>query len=185
MKTRLRAVVLSVIALVATAVVNISSAGPVEAAEGKVCKDPVISGSITRVVGESSTFLKPVYAEFAQSGFTEASCPTTFTDYRYRISFAYDGRTVATYNSDLEPVYDLTPTGWVRSGTRIVFPTLRLSWAGYKTVTITVTSGSKSSFSSTWCRSEEESYDSTILVDSWSGYDTLSGVPRAKINACP
>lgn len=185
MKTRLRAAVLSLVALVAIGVVNVSTAAPAGAAEGETCKDPVISGSITRVVGESATIFKPIYAEFAQSGFTKASCPSTFTDYRYKVSFAYDGRTVATYNSDLVPVYTYSSGGWVRTGTRIVFPTVRLSWGGYQDVTITVTSGSKSSFSSTWCRSDEQAYDSFISVESWGGYDTLTGVPRARIISCP
>lgn len=185
MNTRLRAAALSVIAVVAAGLLNVTAASPARAAEGQTCKDPVITGTIKRVVGESSTIFKPVYAEFSQEGFTEATCPTTFTDYRYRVSFAYDGRTVASYQSSIEPVYSFTPYGAMRTGTRIVFPTLRMSFAGYKDVTITVTSGSKSALSSVWCRSNEDTYDSQIQVQEWGGYDTLTGTPRGRINACP
>lgn len=185
MNTRLRAAVLSVVAVVAAALLNVTASAPARAAEGQTCKDPIISGSITKVIGDSPTIFKPIYAEFEQSGFTEATCPTTLTDYRYRVAFTYDGRTVSAYNTDLVPVYSFTSSGWVRSGTRIVFPTLRLSWAGYKNVNLAVTSGSKSALSSTWCRSNEDTYDSTILTDQWSGYNTLTGVPRARIIACP
>ena len=101
------------------------------------------------------------------------------------MTFTYDGRTVAAYNTSLEPVYGYQSGRWTRTGTRIVFPTLRLSWDGYQTVKLAVTSGSKLASSSYWCRSNEETYDSTILTDSWGGYDTTTGVPRARINACP
>lgn len=184
-RTRLRAAVLAAVAVVTAGLLNVTTPAPARAAEGDTCMDPIISGTISRVLGESATIFKPIYAEFKQSGFTSASCPTTFTDYRYRITFTYDGRTVSAYNTELQPVYTRTAGGFVRTGTKIVFPTLRLSFAGYKNATITVTSGSKSSFSSVWCRSNEETYDSQILTEQWSGYDTVTGVPRARINACP
>ncbi len=185
MNKRLRAAVLSATAVVVGGLLSITTASPASAADGDTCMDPVITGTITRVVGESATMFKPIYAEFNQQGYTSANCPTAYTDYRYRVTFTYDGRTVSSYQSAIEPVYAYSPRGAVRSGTRIVFPTLRLSFAGYKDVTITVTSGSKSAFSSTWCRSNEDTYDSEILKEEWSGYDTLTGVPRARINACP
>lgn len=186
MRTRVRAAVLSAIAVVTAGLLNVTTATPAKAAEGDTCMDPIISGTISRVVGESTTMFKPVYAEFVQEGYTSATCPTNYTDYRYRVTFTYDGRTVSAYNTELEPVYDYRPgQGFVRVGTRIVFPTLRLSFAGYQTVDLAVTSGSKSRFSSTWCRSNEETYDSTIDASQWGGYETLTGVPRAKINACP
>ena len=185
MNKRIRAAALSAIAVVAAGLLNFTTSSPANAAEGKTCMDPVITGSIARVVGESQTPWKPVYAEFTQSGYTNGFCPTFFTDYRYRVTFTYDGRTVAAYNTSLEPVYGYQSGRWTRTGTRIVFPTLRLSWDGYQTVKLAVTSGSKLASSSYWCRSNEETYDSTILTDSWGGYDTTTGVPRARINACP
>ncbi len=187
MNLRLRAAVLAATAAITAGLLNVTAAAPARAADGNTCMDPIIETSISRVVGESSTIFKPVYTEFKQSGYTSANCPTNFTDYRYRISYAYDGRTVATYNSDLQPVYAPTPSGWTRSGTRIVFPTLRLSFGGYKDVVMTVTAGSKSVFSSTWCRSNEETSDYLITTADWSDFstETAPGVPRGKINACP
>jgi hypothetical protein len=187
MKTRLRAAALSAIAVVAAGLFNVTTASPAPAAEGETCMDPIIRGSISRVVGESATIFKPVYAEFKQSGYISAICPTPLTDYRYRVSYAYDGRTVATYHSDLQPIYSPTPSGWTRTGTKIVFPTLRLSFGGYEDVTMTVTAGFRSVYSSTWCRSNEEASEYLITVAEWTGYDTESvpGVPRSRINACP
>ena len=185
MKTRLRAAVLSAVAVVAAGLISTTTAAPAQAAEGKTCMDPIISGTIQRVVGESSTPLKPIYAEFQQSGYIEAACPAYPVDYRYKVTFTYGGRTVAAYNSELKPVYGFESGGWRQVATRIVFPTLRLNWDGYRNVNLQVTSGSKSVFSSTWCRSDEQSYDSTILVDSWAGYDTRTGTPRARVIACP
>ena len=148
MNMRIRSVALSAIAIVTAGLLNITGAAPAQAAEGQTCKDPIITGTVKRVVGESATIFKPVYAEFSQTGYTDANCPTTFTDYRYKVTFTYDGRTVSSYQSAIEPVYTFTPRGAYRSGTKIVFPDLRLSWAGYKNATITVTSGSKSVFES-------------------------------------
>lgn len=185
MNKRVRAAVLSAVAVVSAGLINITGAAPAQAAEGQTCKDPIISGTIKRVVGESQTMFKPVYAEFQQSGYTSANCPTYFTDYRYRVTFTYDGRNVSAYNTELEPVYGYQAGRLVRTGTRIVFPTLRLSFAGYKDVDLAVTSGSKASWSSVWCRSDEAIYDRHIFTQEWGGYDTLTGVPRGRTIACP
>ena len=185
MNLRLRSAALSAIAVVTAGLISATGTAPAHAAEGETCKDPIITGTIERVVTQNSIGLSTVWAEFQQEGFTEAVCPPTFQNVRYRVSFKYDGRTVSSYNTSLEAVYSATPFGLMRTGTRIVFPDLRLSWAGYKAVDLTVTSGSKSVFSNVWCRSDEETYDRHIFTEEWGGYDTLTGVPRGKTIACP
>ena len=188
MNLRLRTAVMSAVAIVTAGLLNVTAASPARAAEGETCMDPIITGTIERVVTQNNYGLSTVWAEFNQTGHVDATCPTNFTDYRYKVTFTYDGRTVSSYHSDLVPVYDYRPgVGLVRTGTDITFPTLRLSWDGYRNVNLAVTSGSKSKFSSTWCRSNEETYDSSIPAIVWAngGYDTRTGTPRARVIACP
>ncbi len=187
MNLRLRTAALSAVAIVTAGLLNVTGAAPAQAAEGQTCKDPVITGTLKRVVGESATPFKPVYAEFTQTGRIDVSCPVPLTQNRYKVTFTYDGRTVSSYQSEILPLYRITPLGLVRDGTKIVFPTLRLSFAGYKDVNLTVTSGSKSVFSTVWCRSDEQAYDRYIFAEEWGpdGYNTLTGVPRARVIACP
>ena len=190
MNTRLRAAVLSAIAVVTAGLLNVTGAAPAQAlgGQGETCLDPYIHGTIERVVKPNTFGFPTVYAEFNQTGHTEANCPTPLMQYRYKVTFAYDGKIVSSYHSEIQPVYRYTPYGAVREGTTIVFPTLRLPFDGYKNVIITVTSGSKSVLSSVWCRSNELSYDRTITAEEWGadGYSTrYLSVPNAKVNACP
>ena len=80
MNMRLRAAVLSAVAVVTAGLLNVTGAAPASAAEGETCKDPIITGTISRVVGESARPLKPVYAEFKQEGYTDANCPTALPE---------------------------------------------------------------------------------------------------------
>lgn len=185
MNLRLRTAALSAIAIATAGLLNVTGAAPARAAEGQTCKDPVITGTIERTTVTGGLGIPVVVAEFNQTGRTDANCPAPLTNNRYKVTFTYDGKTVSSYQSEIEPVYRPTPLGLVRDGTQINFPTLRLPFSGYKNVTITVTSGSKSVFSSVWCRSDEETYDDTILAAEWGGYDTLTGVPRGRVIACP
>jgi hypothetical protein len=191
MNTRIRAAVLSAVAVVAAGLLNVTGAAPAQAlgGQGETCMDPYVRGTIQRVVGQNSFGFPTVYAEFKQTGYTEANCPAPYMQNRYKVTFAYDGRTVSTYQSEIEPVYRPTPTGFERAGTRIDFPTLRMTFGGYEDVQITVTSGSKSVFSSVWCRSDEVAYEKTINAEQWGadGYSTkfLAGITYAKVNACP
>lgn len=185
MNKRLRAAVLSAVAVVTAGLLNVTTASPANAADGATCMDPVITGTIHKDGFTDPNGITFNYAEFNQSGFTSAICPTTFTEYRYKVTYTYDGRTVSAYNTDLQPTYRRTAYGLERSGTRIVFPTLKLFYSGHKDVSLAVTSGSKSVYSSVWCRSNEETYDSVIPKEQWTDYDTEVGVPRARTIACP
>ncbi len=185
MNKRVRAAVLSAVAALTAGLLNVTTAAPANAADGDTCMDPVVTGTIKKVSMTDPNGFTLNATEFNQTGFTSANCPTTFTEYRYKIMYTYDGRTVTAYNTDLQPSYTLTPSGLVRNGTRIIFPTLRMAYGGHKDVSLRVTSGSKSVFSNVWCRSNEEAYDSVIKKEQWADYDTVVGVPRSRINACP
>jgi hypothetical protein len=190
MTLRLRHLLAALSATAAVLTTTVVAATPASAADptGSTCMDPTFQGSIERGTRTSSMGIPIVVVKFNAVGYTSAICPTTFTQYRYRAAFTYDGRTTSAYQSSLEPVYSYSSSGWVRTGTRIVFPEQTLTYDGYGNVHLAVTSGSKSVFDSTWCRSNEETWDYDFI---WLGgtryFDTeqADGVPRSKVSACP
>jgi hypothetical protein len=186
MINRLRIALLSAVTLVAVGLCNVTMSTPAHAAgDGNTCMDPVITGTVEKasIVDQYGHTLN--FARFTQSGFTSANCPPPLVDYRYKVTYNYDGRTSSVYNTDLQPSYRLTPQGLVRNGTKIIFPSVLMSFSGYKDVAATVTSGSKSVLSNTWCRSNETAYDYVIKKEQWLDWQTIDGVPRGRINACP
>lgn len=156
---------------------------------GSSCMDPTIDGSFTKDTVTNSLGLTVWVVKFNAVGYTDANCPTALTEYRYRAAFTYNGHTTSAYHSDLDPVYTYTPLGLTRTGTRIEFPEQTLPFAGFKSVDLAVTSGSKSRFSSVWCRSNEDTWDYhfTWLPSTTVTFDTayVDGVPRGKVSACP
>jgi|GEM_PF-4407454 len=186
---RLRLALLTVVALVAAGLFSVTTTAPAaHAAEdltGTTCLDPHISGTFTKLPQPRGALF--TQAEFTATGFTSANCPTLFTDYRYKVAFTYNGQTVSSYHAAIKPIYNING---VRQGTRIEFPAQRVFFSGFTAVDLAFTGGSKSVFTSTWCRSNEQTWDYGWLWPSGShsfAYDTApaDGVPRARINACP
>ena len=187
---RLRHLILALTVSVGIAMAAVVVAPPANAdPTGSSCMDPTIEGTFSKGSVTNAYGLTISVVKFNAVGYTSADCPTTFTDYRYKAAFSYNGRTTSAYHSSIEPVYGYSSGAFVRVGTRIEFPEQTLAFQGYKDVDLAVTSGSKSKFTSTWCRSNEETWDyhyvwfpSTVVT-----FDTgeSDGTPRGRINACP
>jgi hypothetical protein len=186
---RLRFALMSVAALLVTALLGVVPSGPAQASAGQTCMDPDISGSYTKTV-KNFNGIPVTVVRFSAEGHTSANCPTALTDYRYKLAYTYNGNTVSTYQDSIDPVYGFRNGSYQRIGTSISFPDQTLTFAGYKPVSLAVTAGSKSTLSSVWCRSNEETTDYQFSwptgQTSW-GFTTAddAGVPRAKIQACP
>ncbi len=187
---RLRQLLVALAATAAVASTTVVLAAPADASGGDTCMDPHLTGTFTKGSHTTPNGLTVAVVKFNAVGYTSANCPGTYVDYRYRAAFTYNGQTTSAYHSEIEPVYGYRSGAFVRMGTRIRFPEQRLNFTGYKDVVLAVTSGSKSAFTSTWCRSNEETSEylltwppSTTTV----AFDTADreGVPRARVNACP
>ena len=192
MLRRLRLILLALATTIAVVTTTFVAAPSAHAdPTGTTCMDPTIEGSIVKTTVTNSMGLQVVVVKFSAVGFTSANCPTSFTNYRYKAAFTYKGHTTSAYESSIEPAYGPSPSGMglTRVGTRIEFPDQTLSYQGPGPVNLAVTAGSKSVFSSTWCRSNEETWDYQlwVLPSQTFNYDTatVDGTPRGKINACP
>ncbi len=190
MMRRLRLLLLALTATIALVASTFVVAAPASAdPTGSTCMDPTIEGTFARSTVTNSYGIPIQVVKFNAVGYTSANCPTTFTSYRYKAAFTYNGHTTSAYHSSIEPVYGYSHGGWGRTGTRIEFPEQTLAFNGYKSVDLAVTSGSKSVFSSVWCRSNEETWDYHFawLPANVQPFNTATadGVPRGKINACP
>ncbi len=190
MTQRLRQLLLTLAISVGVALATVVVSPPAHAdPTGSSCMDPTIEGSFAKGSVTNSYGMTISVVKFNAVGFTSANCPTSWTDYRYKAAFTYNGSTTSAYHSSIEPVYGYRSGQLVRTGTRIEFPEQTLAFQGYKNVDLAVTAGSKSVFTSTWCRSNEETWDyhyvwlhSTVVT-----FDTAhsDGTPRARVNACP
>ncbi len=189
MLRRLRLVLPALATAIAVATTTFVAAPAHADPTGATCMDPTIEGSFAKGTATSSFGLQISVVKFNAVGYTSANCPSAFTEYRYKAAFTYNGKTTSAYQSSIEPVYAYSAGGWQRTGTRILFPEQTLAFNGYKSVDLAVTSGSKSVFSSVWCRSNEDTWDYHFswLPATVHTFDTASvdGVPRGKINSCP
>lgn len=183
---RLRLFLAATVAAIA-AVVTVGSVTPASATPGTTCAAPSVAGDVVKAYDiYSNRYTYRVSSE----GWTTASCPSTYVDYKYTLDFHLaDHHGHASYDST-DSVDSTSLTGAYsrydgsRIGSRIQFPHASYGqpYFGYSGVFVFVKSYAKQRFGGSWS-TEPVDVQSYFLAGTGS-FDTSSMAEQRPRNYC-
>ncbi|MGA8257204.1 MAG: hypothetical protein WB767_11590 [Nocardioides sp.] len=185
---RLRLTLAAVFATATVVTTTVGVAAPAHATPGTTCVSPSVSGTVTK---NYNIYTGRYVYSVSNSGWTTASCPSTYTDYRYDIEYRLaDFQGGASYSTaDLVASTSLTAVhnrmNGARIGTSIAFPNASYSepqYFGYSGVYVFVSAYAKSRFASSW--SSEPAEVQTYFLPGTGDFDTHGMSESKPSNYC-